>query len=529
MLLLHNARIHTFDPGQPTALTLAVEAGKVLAVGGEELLRRYPDAERQDMQGRILLPGLTDAHLHLQYWTLSLQKLDCELPTKQQVLERVAATVKLARPGEWIVGHGWNQNLWGGEWPTAADLDAVAPLNPVYLSAKSLHAGWANTLALRAAKIKKRRRDPVEGSFQRDERGNLTGILLEKAAALVEAVIPAPHPEDLADMFLEAIPQLWKFGLTGIHNFDGDTSFRALQILNQRGRLRLRVLQSIPRDDLEFVLRLGLKGGQGDDMLRIGQVKLFADGALGPRTAAMLEPYVDEPENRGILLMDEDVILGYGREAAKAGLGLAVHAIGDRANREVLEAFARLRAYEKERGLPPLRHRIEHLQVIHLGDVARVAELSIIASMQPVHAVSDMEMADKGWGRRSALAYAWQSQVRNGARLAFGSDAPVENPNPFWGLHAAVTRQRPDGQPGPDGWYPEQRLTREQAFEAFTAGPAYAAGMEDRLGRLQAGYLADMIVLDVDPFTCEIPQLRQIQPLATMVAGEWVWQAEEIK
>ncbi len=528
MLLLHNARIHTFDPACPQASALVIEAGKILAVGSEELLSRYPEAERRNMRGRILLPGLMDAHLHLQHWTLSLQKLDCELPSKEQILARVAETARLARPGEWIVGHGWNQNLWGGEWPTAADLDAVAPLNPVYLSAKSLHAAWVNSLALRYAKIKKRSRDPAEGSFQRDGRGNLTGILFEKATTLVEAAIPAPTPQQLAEMFAQSIPQLWKMGLTGIHNFDRDVSFRALQILNKSGRLRLRVLQSIPREDLETVLRLGLKGGQGDDMLRVGPLKLFADGALGPRTAAMLEPYVDEPENRGILLMDSDAVFEYGREAAKAGLALAVHAIGDRANREVLNAFARLRAHEKQRGLPALRHRIEHLQIVHPDDAVRVAELDVIASMQPIHAVSDMEMADKGWGGRAALAYAWRTQVRHGARLAFGSDAPVENPNPFWGIHAAVTRQRLDGSPGPEGWYPEQRLTREQAFEAFIAGPAYAAGLEDRLGRLKAGYLADMIALDVDPFDCDVSRLREIQPLATMIAGEWVWQVEEL-
>ncbi len=528
MLLLHNARIHTFDPDFSQVSALVIEGGKILAVGGEELLGAYPQAERINMRGLIVMPGLTDAHLHLEHWTLSLQKLDCELPTKEQILARVAETEKLARPGEWIVGHGWNQNLWGGVWPTAADLDAVAPLNPVYLTAKSLHAGWANSMALRLAKIKKHQRDPEEGSLQRDARGNLTGILFEKAMSLVEAAIPAPQPDELAEMLARSIPELWKMGLTGVHNFDRSVSFRALQLLHQRGRLFLRVLQSIPREDLEIFLQLGLKGGQGDDMLRIGHLKLFADGALGPRTAAMLEPYVDEPQNCGILLMDDKTIFEYGRRAAQANLPLAVHAIGDRANRQVLDAFEQLRLYERQHGFPALRHRIEHLQLLHPREVPRVAELNVIASMQPIHATSDMEMAERGWGERAALAYAWQTQIQQGAKLAFGSDAPVEHPNPFWGLHAAVTRQRADGSPGPNGWYPQQRLTRRQALEAFLIGPAYAAEMEDRLGRLKPGFLADLIVLAVDPLECEVSQLREIKPIATMVGGHWVWEAEKL-
>lgn len=525
MKILHNACIYTLDDARANASALVYENGKVLEVGGEELLKKYSVAEDRDMQGRVILPGLTDAHIHLQYQCLNQEKIDCELPTKGEILEQVAKTVKVAHIGEWIEGHGWNQNTWGGEWPTAAELDAVAPLNPVYLTAKSLHAGWANSAALRRAKIKKGRRNPPEGVIQRDEHGHPTGIVFEKAMNLVEAAIPKPHPEDLADVFEKNIPSLWKMGLTGVHNFDRETSHRALQILHKRGGLHLRVLQTIPRESLRLAIRLGLHGSMGDDMLRLGPVKLFADGALGPHTAAMLEPYVDGGENCGILLMEAGDIFDYGREAAGAGFSLAVHAIGDRANREVLDAFARLRSYEKEHRLPALPHRIEHLQVIHPGDDTRLSELGIIASMQPSHAPSDMEMAEKAWGRRCSLAYAWRTQVENGAVLAFGSDAPVENPNPFWGIHAAVTRRRTDGAPGPDGWHPEQRLTVRQAIEAYTRGPALAAGMEDRLGRLTAGYLADLIVLDVDPFTCDPSALRQIQPLATMVAGEWVWQA----
>jgi predicted amidohydrolase YtcJ len=247
------------------------------------------------------------------------------------------------------------------------------------------------------------------------------------------------------------------------------------------------------------------------------------DGALGPHTAAMFQPYIGEDDNRGILNMDGEELFEYGRKAAQVGLGLTVHAIGDRANHEVLNAYEQLRAYEQENHLPALRHRIEHVQVIHPDDAARLGKMDIIASMQPIHATSDMLMADAFWGERSRLAYAWRTQLDHGARLALGSDAPVESPNPFLGLYAAVTRRRADGSPSPEGWYPEQKLTLAEAWEGFTLGPAYAANMENRLGRLAPGYLADLIVLEKDPFTCMPEELLTMQSSATMVGGEWVY------
>jgi predicted amidohydrolase YtcJ len=224
--------------------------------------------------------------------------------------------------------------------------------------------------------------------------------------------------------------------------------------------------------------------------------------------------------------MDSEQLFEHCRHAADVGLGMTVHAIGDRANHEVLDAFEQLRAYESEHGLPHLRHRIEHLQVLHPDDADRLAKLGIIASMQPIHATSDMLTADRFWGERAALAYAWRTQLQHGALLAFGSDAPVESPNPFLGLHAAVTRRRPDGTPGPEGWYPEQRLTMAEAISAYTLGAAYAANAEDRLGKLAPGFLADLIVLEQDPITCQPDDLLTAHSLATMVGGEWVWQSE---
>jgi hypothetical protein len=278
-------------------------------------------------------------------------------------------------------------------------------------------------------------------------------------------------------------------------------------------------------DLLQQAHDLGLRSGFGDDMLRIGSVKVFMDGALGPRTAAMFQPYENDPGNRGILNMDGEHLFEISRKAADVGLGMTVHAIGDRANHEVLNAFEQLRAYEKEKNLPRLRHRIEHVQVLHPDDSGRLGKLGVIASMQPIHATSDMLAAEKLWGARSAGAYAWRTQLDHGAVLAFGSDAPVESPNPFFGLHAAVTRRRADGSPSPDGWYPEQRLSILEAWSGFTSGPAFAAYMENRLGKLAPGYHADLIALEKDPLTCEPDDLLKMQSSATMVKGEWVWQA----
>jgi hypothetical protein len=534
MKILYNARIHTLNKAKPMASALAVDYGRVLAAGEtDELFREFDRAERQDMGGKAILPGLTDAHIHLQEYALLVQKIDCETDSKAECLRRVAGRARKLRLDEWLLGHGWNQNLWvsppvggtgGGGWPSAADLDAITPDIPIYLTAKSMHAGWVNRAALRLAGINTATPDPLNGRIQRDGIGQPTGILLEEAMKLVEAVIPEPGVDEIAEAIREIQPALWRAGLTGVHDFDKRPCFMALQQMHAADKLRLRVTKSIPVEDLPYAVGLGLRSGFGDDTLRVGSVKAFADGALGPRTGAMFDPYVDEPENRGILILDGEVLFEHGRLAAESGLSLAVHAIGDRANHEVLNGFAQLRAYERERGLPALRHRVEHVQVLHPDDAGRLAELGLVASMQPVHAPSDMHMADRYWGGRASQAYACRTQLQHGARLAFGSDAPVEIPNPFLGLHAAVTRQRVDGSPGPGGWYGEQRLTLQEALEGFTIGPAYAAGVEDRLGQLAAGYLADLIVLDDDPFLCDLADLHSLQPVATMIGGVWVWQ-----
>lgn len=520
-LILTNGTVYPRVVERRACNGLVIEDGRVRATLTAPPGGGLQAATVVDLGGRTVLPGLTDAHIHFEKYSFQLQLVDCETTTLQSCVRRVEARARAVPPGEWILGHGWNQNDWG-RFGDSRDLDTVAPGHPVYLTAKSLHAGWANSEALRRAGIHATTPDPRGGLIQRQADRSPTGIVFESAMNLVAQAVPEPTTGALREAMRAAQQRLWKMGLTGVHDFDGPRSFRSAQLLLESGQLGLRVLKSIPFELLAEAAALALRTGFGNERLRLGHVKLFADGALGPRTAAMLEAYGDEPANTGILLLDRETVLEAGIRASEAGLALAIHAIGDRANHEVLAGLAALRQHEAENGLPPLRHRIEHLQLLHPDDVARPAELDIIASMQPSHAPSDMPMADRYWGRRSEFGYAWKSQLRAGARLAFGSDAPVESPDPFLGLHAAVTRRRLDGSPSPEGWVPQERLEITEALAAFTEGAAFAAGAENEQGRLEPGFFADLIVVDRDPFACPPEELPSVRVLGTMVGGEWV-------
>ena len=527
--VIYHANIHTLDPKNPVASAMAIRDGKIVAVGSEaEIFAGFNRIGAFDAGGRTIIPGLTDAHIHFEYFATGLQKVNCETQTRAECLERVAERARHTPPGMWIFGHGWNQNTWPEGFGNPLELDQVAPHNPVYLTAKSLHAGWANSAALRLAGVGQNTPDPAGGRLGRQADGSPNGILFESAMQLIAEVIPEATLEQLEQALLQAQPALIQMGLTGLHDFDRRRCFSALQNLHQREQLSLRITKSLPIEDLSHAVQLGLRSGFGDETLRIGSLKGFADGALGPHTAAMVMPYEDDLSNLGILLLDAETLFEIGKSAIENGLSLAIHAIGDRANHEVLDAFSHLRNYEAVLSGDTrrrLRHRIEHVQLLHPADQARLAELGIIASMQPIHATSDMEMADRFWGERAALSYAWRTQKQHGARLAFGSDAPVESPNPFWGLHAAVTRRRANGSPGAEGWRAEQRLSLMEALEGFTTGPAYATGLENRLGRLAPGYLADLLMLDTDIFNCDPDQIKDIRPAATMIGGAWVWQA----
>ena len=528
MRILVNAQFTSINNQLPFFSALAIENGRILALGSNEELRAIASSSDsiEDMQGRFLLPAFCDAHIHLLEYGRFLSKVNCETSTLQTCLDNVRARAEKTPPGQWILGHGWNHNRWAEGYGNAKMFDEISNQHPIYLTAKSLHAGWANTTAMNLAGIEASTADPEGGQILRDAGGLPTGILLESAMRLVENIIPEPNEDENIESILRAQSGLNQYGITTIHDFDSWDIFPILQRLEKEGRLSLRVVKGIPRPFLPKALEMGLRSGQRSGNLQIGWLKLFSDGALGPQTAALLQPYADQPGNSGMLLMDAEEIVEIGRQAVKNGIALAIHAIGDRANRVVLDAYRTIRKIESRLNLPHRHHRIEHIQLIQPADQKRLAELGIIASMQPIHAISDMEMAERYWGERCPNAYAWNSLLKNGVSLAFGSDAPVESPNPFLGLAAAVSRRRLDADTTSVGWHAEECLTFEQAFRAYTMGPAYAAGLEESLGKLAPGYGADLIVLNKDPFRLPAQDLAGMLPEKTMMRGEWVWERE---
>ena len=524
MRILVNAQFPLIKPTHPFIHALAIENGRILGLGSnEEMLALASSSDSiEDMQGSFLLPAFCDAHIHLLEYGRFLSRVNCETSTLQICLDNVRARVEKTPPGQWILGHGWNHNCWSEGYGSAKLLDEISSQHPIYLTAKSLHAGWANTAALNLAGIETSTADPEGGQILRNTNGLPTGILLESAVRLVEKGLPEPSEDENIESILLAQSSLNQYGITTVHDFDSWDIFSILQHLEKQARLSLRVIKGIPHPFLPKAIEMGLRSGQRSGNLQIGWLKLFSDGALGQQTAALLQPYTGQPGNSGMLLMDAEEIVETGRQAVKNGIALAIHAIGDRANRVVLDAYRNIRKIESRLNLPHRHHRIEHVQLIQPADQKLLAELGIIASMQPIHAISDMEMAERYWRERCPNAYAWNSLLKNSASLAFGSDAPVENPNPFLGLAAAISRRRLDADPASVGWHTEECLTFEQAFRAYTMGPAYAAGLEESLGKLTPGYDADLIVLNEDPLRLPAQGLAGLLPENTMMRGEWV-------
>lgn len=532
-LILTNGHIYTIDPRQPRATAVAIRDGKTLAVGDDTAMQDLPlrNARRIDLDGRSVIPGLVDSHVHFEGFSLSRQRVDLdEAPSLEEVLRRIEQYAQKlhARPESpsaerWLQGRGWAQDAWSETtFPTAAHLDPITPNMPVYLRHKSGHAAWVNTRALKLAGITAATPDPPGGQIQRDAAGQPVGILFEDAMKLVQEHIPKPTLSEISGAMLDAQTYCWQVGLTGIHDFDGRSCFQALQQLRQRGQLGLRVVKNIPLMRLDHAIGVGLRSGFGDEWLRIGGIKIFADGALGPRTAAMVEPYENDPDNYGIVVVDKEEMKVAASQASAHGLSVTVHAIGDRANHDVLDVFAAVRQEEHDRAqhLPP-RHRIEHVQILHPSDLHRLAQLNIIASMQPIHATSDMDMAAAYWGERTRYSYAWRTMLQSGATLVFGSDAPVEKIDPLPGIHAAVTRRSAAGAPGKDGWHPEQKLTLNETIHAFTQAAAVTSGQEKKLGSITPGKLADLTIFDQDIFALPPDELLHVGIAGTLIAGEF--------
>ena len=518
--VLVNGRIYTFDVAHPNVTALAIQNGRIVYAGDDDGARAMlsPGGELIDLAGRCVLPGLSDAHMHLRWFGQLLNTVDVETDTLDQAIERVAAYAARKPEGDWVQGRGWNHNVWGGEFPTAAALDAITPQHPVYLGAKSGHAAWVNSAALRLAGIDRQSADPPGGQIVRDASGTPTGILLEEAIELASRHIPDPTLEQVVAQTQQALAEAARLGLTSLHDMDDALSLRACEVLAERGELPSRIVKSIPLAQLDAALEVGLRSGLGSDRLRIGAVKMFADGALGPKTAWMLDGFEGSPDDTGIATTPIEALRDAVLRANAGGLNCAIHAIGDRACREILDIYEAA----KQR-YPEMRNRVEHLQILSPADWARPAHLGVIASMQPIHATSDLYISDAHLGERAAHAYVFRSLLDSGTVLAFGSDCPVETIDPLIGIHAAVTRRRRDGTPGVEGWHGEQRLTVAEAIRAFTWGPAYAAGLESRLGMLAPNMWADMTVLARDPFTIDPMDIPQAEVQATLVAGAFAY------
>jgi predicted amidohydrolase YtcJ len=533
-MILSNGRIYALDAHDRVVDTLVVRAGRVAFAGRRRDLNAPVGEPEIDLGGRAVLPGLVDAHGHLMYLARLRLTLDVAgLASEADCAERVAARASKAPARELIAGRGWDQNRWpGARFPTRASLDRAAPGHPVALVRVDGHAIWANSAALRLAGIDRRTPDPPGGRLERDAAGEPTGVLVDTAQELIRRVEPRTAPAQQEASIKAAVADCLAVGLTGVHEMGADldalVAYRRLEAASAFPFRNHVALRGADAAAWQAALDEGPAGGP-DDRVRVGAVKLMADGALGSRGAALHAPYCDDPDNRGLLLLPFDELEARARAAALRGFQVCVHAIGDRANTLVLDALESvLRGRPRAGGgrvaaIPGTdpRHRVEHAQILAETDIPRFRALGVLPSMQPTHCTSDMPWADARLGvERLAGAYPWRSLLRAGTVIAGGSDFPVELPNPFHGIHAAVTR-RPRAGPDP-GWQPEQRMTRAEAVRAFTLWNAFAAHQETVLGTLEPGKWADLVVCSADVFECPEMEIASIAPVLTLIAGEVV-------
>ncbi len=529
-LILHNARVYTAADGRPQAAALAVRGDRLVALGSSDEILAMKGAGTTvvDLGGRTVVPGLADAHGHFTGLGESLQRLDFRgMTSYDEIVAMVKTRAATARPGEWILGRSWDQNLWADKsFPTHGKLDGAAPNNPVYLTRVDGHAGLANAKAMALAGVDRETKDPPGGRVIRDASGRPTGVFVDGAQRLVSQKIPAESNAQLADQILLADAACRRLGLTMVH--DAGTSQRTIDAymrLADEGRLQTRIY-AMARGSMAELRPIFAKGPVTNHHafhVMVRAIKIVADGALGSRGAAMLADYSDEPGNKGLLTTPHDVVYQETRAAAKAGFQTGIHAIGDRANREVLDVFERV---EKEvPGARGLRMRDEHAQILSAADIPRFAQLGVVASMQPTHCTSDMPWVPTriGPARTAEGAYVWQKLMKTGVVLASGSDFPVEQPNPMLGFYAAVTRQDVNGNP-PGGWAADQRMGRSEALKSFTINAAYAAHMEKELGTLEPGKLADLVVLSGDVMTEPAKDILTTRVIKTMIGGRWVFE-----
>jgi predicted amidohydrolase YtcJ len=529
-LILFNGTIATQDQHHPMAQAVAIAQDRILAVGSEAMVLSLarPDTELIDLNGRLVVPGFIDTHIHFYEWALKRQgvKLD-DATSLEDLLSRVRQAADDRPAGEWIMGQGWNETDWNApRMPTREHLDRAAPTHPVLLWRCDLHLAAANSAALKLAGIDTDTPDPKEGRIERDATGTPTGILRELAINLIRQVVAPPSDSQVMEAFEDAAGALHRWGVTGIHDVrlmadrDGADAFRIFQNLDRENRLGLRSWVTLPGDRLDEIISLGLCSGFGNERLRVGHVKFFSDGGMGARTAWMIDPFLDA--DRGMPLMEMAALADAVGQADAAGLAAMVHAVGDRANREVIGIFEDLDARRKRSGRPalPIPHRIEHVQMIRPEDVARLRRLNLALNVTPANMILDINLIDAVLGERGKFTYAFRQLLDTGVPVMFSSDCPVCDPDPLIGIQAAVTRQRADGSPA-GGWHPHNRVTVDEAIRAYTATPAAVHNAMD-LGAIAPGNKADLAILSRNVLVLPPEMLSEVRVEMTVFDGNIV-------
>jgi predicted amidohydrolase YtcJ len=535
-VVFKNGNIYTANERQPTAEALAVRKDRIIFVGSNRDAQKYVGKTTRvvDLNGKTLLPGMTDAHHHLfgvgfREITLNLEGIN----SLEDFLAKVKARVDQTQPGAWVTGRGWIETFWHPPvFPTRWDLDKVAPNNPVFLDRADGHGAVANSAALKIARVDKNTPSPFGGEISQDKQtGEPNGMLLDAAQDLVQRHLPGPTAEETERALILGVNRNIKLGWTQIQDAGGSyAEVDLFKRLYSEGKIKLRIYKALsaPGREAQQLFRDGPIIGEQGNRLTVRTVKLYADGSLGSRSAALLEPYSDKPDTSGFLTIKEEVLLPFLEEALRKGVQVETHAIGDRGNRFILDAYEK--AFKAvppaERKIREPRWRIEHSQIVNPADIPRFAKLGVIPSMQPSHAIGDLHFAPSRLGiERLAGAYAWQSFIKSGSIVPGGSDAPVERGEPMIEFYAAVARKDMKGFSG-EGWHSEEAVTREQALKMFTVWPAYAAFEEKLRGSIEIGKLADFTVLSADIMKIPEMEILKTRCVMTVIGGEIVYESK---